>query len=137
LRQLTAPLWLLSQTVSRGQHLSLWPFLPGQSSGRPFRQTESAPQVALPGVEVVPSGQSAQLVRPESGWKVPAGQAVHVSLPVVAAKDPAGHSGQSVLPELDWAVPAAQSVQLALPAVLAKDPGEQSVHLTLPGASAN
>jgi hypothetical protein len=66
LRQLTAPLGLRSQTESCGQHLSLWPFRPRHSNGRPFGQIAGS-QVVLPGADVVPSGHSGQLLPPGAG----------------------------------------------------------------------
>ena len=120
LRQLTAPLGLRSQTASCGQHLSLWPFLPGHSFGRPFGQTPAGSQVTLPGGAVVPSGHSVQMTLPALSLKESAGHGVHWTLPEVAAKEPAGHA-----------------VHAALPVVLAKDPGRHAAHVVLPGAAAN
>jgi hypothetical protein len=81
-----------------------------------------------PEPETVPGAQVAQLPEPGNGAEVPAGQAMHASVPVapIAGENvPAGHGVQSVEPSAVEYVPAGHSLQNAEPGAGENSPSEQ------------
>ena len=87
--------------------------LPGQTFGV-FPVHVVPLQAVLPAGALDPAAQAGQLMLPEFGCAVPAGQGLHAVVPGALANVPGEQAEHVPLPALE-AVPAGQSVQFRLP----------------------